>query len=418
MLLQFLVQNYLSIRDEAILSLEPSTDKEHPENIVQKDRYRAINLVAIYGANASGKSSLFKAMTTALNVLRGSNIRQVNDRVPVVPFKFDRFCISAPSKFEFTFVADDNKKYVYGYTADQTRIHEEYLYRYSSSKPSLIFDRKENEYKFSRQDKKNLEPLVRMNTENKLFLATATAWNVESTMIPYNWLEKGIDSYTNDENIPNIGLNMYRSDMEENVLFTKELLKQADININDIQVDTKKIENAAIPFVGNLIIGGQQVQMTEQYEIRITTGHEIIGEDNVPKTYNLSLGEESLGTQQLFFLSPLLRQTFEKGKVLVVDEIDRSLHPFIVKFLVNLFRSPTFNRNGAQLIFTTHETTLLSLDTFRRDQIYFTEKDSASGATSLYSLDEFSIRKTDNIEKGYLLGRYGAIPFLHTEEIV
>lgn len=113
-----------------------------------------------------------------------------------------------------------------------------------------------------------------------------------------------------------------------------------------------------------------------------------------------------------------LRQTLEAGKVLVVDEIDRRLHPFIVKYLVNLFRNPNVNQNGAQLIFTTHETTLLSLDTFRRDQIYFTEKDAKSGVTDLYSLDEFSVRKTDNIEKGYLLGRYGAIPFLHTEEIV
>ena len=103
---------------------------------------------------------------------------------------------------------------------------------------------------------------------------------------------------------------------------------------------------------------------------------------------------------------------------MVVDEIDRSLHPFIVKFLVNLFRNPSINTNGAQLIFTTHETALLSLDTFRRDQIYFTEKDTESGVTDLYSLDEFSVRKTDNIEKGYLLGRYGAIPFLRTEEIV
>ena len=142
---------------------------------------------------------------------------------------------------------------------------------------------------------------------------------------------------------------------------------------------------------------------------------DIKGQEN---KYTLSLAEESLGTQQLFFLAPLLRQTFEKGKVLVVDEIDRSLHPFIVKFLVNLFRNPKINTNGAQLIFTTHETTLLSLDTFRKDQVYFTEKDAETGVTDLYSLDEFSVRKTDNIGKGYLLGRYGAIPFLKTEEIV
>ncbi len=102
----------------------------------------------------------------------------------------------------------------------------------------------------------------------------------------------------------------------------------------------------------------------------------------------------------------------------MIDEIDRSLHPFIVKYLVNLFRNPDVNKNGAQLIFTTHETTLLSLDIFRRDQIYFTEKDAQTGVTDLYSLDDYSVRKDENIEKGYLLGRYGAIPFLQTEEII
>ena len=355
----------------------------------------------------------------ALVILRASNIRQINDLIPIVPFKFDTESISAPSRFEFTFVAGDGRKYIYGYSADRHKVHEEYLYRFNTSRPALIFDRKGTEYKFARSEKKYLEPLVRMNTGNKLFLATATTWNVESTAIPYRWLAEGIDAYTNDENITNIALNMYRTDQEANVEFTTKLLRQADINISDIQVESNRIENPqGVPLLGGIVIAGQLIQPQEQYEIKITTGHTIEDGEGNERLYPLSLGEESLGTQQLFFLSPLLRQTLEAGKVLVVDEIDRSLHPFIVKYLVNLFRNPNVNKNGAQLIFTTHETTLLSLDTFRRDQIYFTEKDAKSGVTDLYSLDEFSVRKTDNIEKGYLLGRYGAIPFLHTEEIV
>ena len=103
---------------------------------------------------------------------------------------------------------------------------------------------------------------------------------------------------------------------------------------------------------------------------------------------------------------------------MVIDELDKSLHPFIVKFLVNLFRNKTLNNKGAQLIFTTHDTTLLSLSTFRRDQIYFTEKNSETGVTDIYSLDDYTVRKDENIEKGYLLGRYGAIPYLQTEELV
>jgi len=419
MLLQFLTQNYASIRDEVILSLEPSVDQEHPENVLLNGKYKAAGMAAIYGANASGKTAVYRAMTMALVILRTSNVRQINDQIPVMPFKFNTESSQQPSKFEFTFVAGDGKKYIYGFSADQRRVHEEYLYRYNTARPGMVFDRKESDYKFARTEKRLLEPLVRMNTDNKLFLATATAWNVESTAIPYRWLAESIDAYTNDDNIFNIALNMYRTNQAENVEFTRKLLKQADINISDIQVESKKVENAqGFPFPGGIVIAGQMLQPQEQYEIKIITGHTVSDEAGQETTYALSLAEESLGTQQLFFLAPLLRQTFEEGKVLVVDEIDRSLHPFIVKFLVNLFRNPSVNQKGAQLVFTTHETTLLSLDTFRRDQIYFVEKDAITGASDLYSLDEFAVRKTDNIEKGYLLGRYGAIPFLHTEEIV
>ena len=419
MLLQFLTQNYTSIRDEIILSLVPSTGKEHQENIIVNGKYKALGMAAIYGANASGKTALYKAMTLALVILRTSNTRQINDRLPVIPFKFDKASAGTPTRFEFTFVAGDGKKYIYGYSLDTVKIHEEYLYRYNSSRPGLIFERNGSEYKFARSEKKLLEPLVRMNTDNKLFLATATAWNVKSTEVPFKWLSEGIDTYTNDENIPNFSLDMYRTEQEKNVAFAQKLLRQADINISRIEVESKKVDiPSGVPFIGGVVVAGQLLQPQEQYKIRITTGHTVKGAEGKEETYMLTLGEESLGTQQLFFLAPLLRQTFEKGKVLVVDEIDRSLHPFIVKFLVNLFRNTTVNTKGAQLIFNTHDTTLLSLDTFRRDQVYFTEKDAKTGATDLYSLDEFPVRKTDNIEKGYLLGRYGAIPFLHTEVIV
>lgn len=419
MLIQFLVSNYASIKDEQILSMEPSNDNEHEENVVNKGQYTALNLAAVYGANASGKSSLFHAITMALNILRHSSSMQVNEPIPVIPFKFDTDSLLKPSKFEFTFVASDGVKYIYGYSADQTRVHEEYLYFYKSAKPSKIFDRHMDEYQFARSVKRYLEPLVRMNTSNKLFLATATSWNADCTTVPYNWLASGIDSYTNDENIHNYSLNMYKEKSDENICFTKKLMKQADINISDIVVESKKIPMPkGIPVIPSILINGQIVQPQEQYEISISAGHTVTDDQNNEKIYMLPLGEESLGTQQLFFIAPLLRQTFEEGKVLVIDEIDRSLHPFIVKYLVNLFRDGEVNKNGAQLIFTTHETTLLSLSIFRRDQIYFTEKNAASGATDLYSLDDFSVRKTDNIQKGYLLGRYGAIPFLNAEELV
>lgn len=424
MLIQFIVSNYASIKNEVILSMAPSADKEHPENIIKKGGHEASSLVAIYGANASGKSNLFKAMTSAILAIRFSNAIQIDQNLPVVPYKFCADCEKNPSKFEFTFIAEDNKKYIYGFSATQNKVVEEYLYCYKTAKPSLIFERDEKgNYKFSRAEKTNLQPLVRMNTANKLFLATATAWNTECTTIPYKWFAEKIDTQTNIDQLQAQAIEAYQKDKDANIEFVKNLMLQADINISDVSVETKEINPSELNQIAGIMINGIPIndqRLIPQKGIRteIKTGHKIQSETGEENRYSLDLSEESQGTIQLFFFAPILRDALEKGKTLMIDEIDRSLHPYIVKYLVNIFRNPKKNTNGAQLIFTTHETTLLSLDTFRRDQIFFTEKDAASGVTDLYSLDDFSVRKDENIEKGYLIGRYGAVPFLQTEEIV
>ena len=155
-----------------------------------------------------------------------------------------------------------------------------------------------------------------------------------------------------------------------------------------------------------------------QTELEVIASHLVIDDDGNEKEYNLPMIEESQGTQLLFSIGPVLKNAFEKGLTLVIDEIDRSLHTFIVRYLINAFRNPSINIAGAQLIITTHDTSLLSLDTFRRDQIYFVEKDNKTAISDLYSLDEYSVRKNENIERGYLAGRYGAIPFLQAGDIV
>ena len=402
MLVQFTVENYLSIKDKVFLSLEPSKDSEHPENIISQGDNKAVTSAVIYGANASGKSSFFKAIATALTMIKNSNNVQITDKLPVVPFKFDIESRNKASSFEFTFVAKDEKKYVYGFSTTVKEIIEEYLYRYDSAKPTLIFDLKEDdEPKYNRAYKTKLEAAYQMNTANKLFLATATMWNVECTKVPFEWLADYIDTFTEVMDLSDVALDKYCiDDKHQYIDFTKNLLKQADINISNIEVETKDA------------IGGKN------YDIEVTTGHTIEDEEGNITEYPLTLQEESMGTQLLFFYGPLLKDAFEKGKALILDEIDKSMHPSLVKFIINLFRDPDVNKAGAQLIVTTHETGILTLDMFRRDQIYFTEKDSKTGVTDLYSLDEFSVRKTENIEKGYLMGRYGAIPFLKNEELL
>jgi AAA15 family ATPase/GTPase len=421
MLVQFTVENFLSIRDKVYLSLEPSKDSEHPENLITKGDYKAVNSVAIYGANASGKSSLFKAITVALIMIRNSNNVQVTDKLPMTPFKFDFESRNKPTSFEFTFIAKDGRKYIYGFSATTEKVVEEYLYCYNTSKPTLLFDLNENEKpKFNRAYKVKLEAAYQMNTANKLFLATATTWNVECTKSPFEWLAESIDTFTDVMELGGVAFEKYRTDENRKYIeFTKNLLKQADINISSIEVDAKEVMGGpALPF--QIVVQGKIIPPNEgkHYDVEITTGHTVVDENGEKTEFSLTLQEESIGTQLLFFYGPLLKDAFEKGKTIVLDEIDKSMHPSLVKFIMNLFRDPDVNKNGAQLIVTTHETGILSLEMFRRDQIYFTEKDSKSGVTDLYSLDEFSVRKTENIEKGYLMGRYGAIPFLQAGEVL
>lgn len=421
MLVQFTVENFLSIRDKVYLSLEPSKDSEHPENLITKGDYKAVNSVAIYGANASGKSSLFKAITVALIMIRNSNNVQVTDKLPMTPFKFDFESRNKPTPFEFTFIAKDGRKYIYGFSATTEKVVEEYLYCYNTSKPTLLFDLNENEKpKFNRAYKVKLEAAYQMNTANKLFLATATTWNVECTKSPFEWLAESIDTFTDVMELGGVAFEKYRTDENRKYIeFTKNLLKQADINISSIEVDAKEVMGGpALPF--QIVVQGKIIPPNEgkHYDVEITTGYTVVDENGEKTEFSLTLQEESIGTQLLFFYGPLLKDAFEKGKTIVLDEIDKSMHPSLVKFIMNLFRDPDVNKNGAQLIVTTHETGILSLEMFRRDQIYFTEKDSKSGVTDLYSLDEFSVRKTENIEKGYLMGRYGAIPFLQAGEVL
>lgn len=423
-LIQFSVENFCSLKDKLVLSLQPSDDEDHRENLIKDGDYSGLNMVALYGANASGKSNLHKAMTAAILLIRQSNLRQVGEKLfRIVPFKLDNNSLNQPTSFEFEFVAGDSQKYIYGFSANTDKIIEEYLYKFDPSADGnylIIFERQGEEFTFGEYDADKLSVAQKMNTENKLFLATATAWNVPCTTIPYMWFANKVDTYTSGNDILPSVMNMYHQDMYNNIEFTKELLKKTDINIEDLFIEEQKNDyNPSMPFpwmnpansVGIAING-------EQYSFKITTSHQVINKDNTKQQYLLNLAEESLGTRQLFYFAPLLKETFDKGKTIFIDELENSLHPAIARFLINLFRNDEYNRNGAQLIFTTHETTLLSMDIFRNDQIYFTEKDNKTGITDLYSLDDFPKVANEDVEKGYLLGRYGAIPFLKTEDVV
>lgn len=415
MLLQFKVKNFQSIKEEAILSMVPSSDKSHPENLAHEGKKDALKSAAIYGANAAGKSAVIRAFVAAIMAVRTSDTRNITQKIPgMVPFQFDEETAQGPCSFEFYFVAQNGVPYRYGFTADADCVHEEYLYYYSSARPSRIFERGDK-FTYNQADESSFSKYEEKNTPNKLFLATATNWGNSKTAPAYQWLADSIDVYEPDFTMQTLALQAFEKDEQgELKQFALSLLRQADINIDEIKVDIVPLSNQAKELVFT-DSAGNPVPQGQVKAVRIHAEHHVQSESGKEAQFFLDLNEESLGTKQLFWLSPILKEVFGKGKTMVIDELDRSLHPFLVQFLVELFHTPEINQTNAQLIFTTHDTTLLSLDTFRRDQIYFVEKDPHTAATELYSLDEFSVRKNENIEKGYLLGRYGAIPYLRPE---
>ena len=418
MLVRFSVKNFMSFKEKQDFSMEAGIGDENPDNIINinESNERVLKTTALYGANASGKTNLIKAFSVAIMMIRLSNNRQPGEKLlQMEQFAFDENTKKEPCEFEFIFYTNNNK-YVYGFKADKNKIHEEYLYQYFSAKATRIFERIGENYKFLQADETKLNAIKNQNLENKLFLSTATTWNYEKTRAPYLWFANMIDTYIGGNELNPFSIEAYNNDDANESLkkFTLKLLEEADIIIKDynIEIEETEMDVRMIMQLKNMNIPSNVIIPKTSVIKSITMSHEIIDENGNTKIYNLDLISESSGTKIVFAMAPILKEVFEKGKILIIDEIERSLHPSLVEMIIKFFHSIEINKSNAQLIFNTHDTNLLSLDLFRRDQIWFAEKDPKKGATELYPLDDFSVRKTENIQKGYLNGRYGAIPFV------
>ena len=419
MLLKFTIKNFKSFKDAAVLSLEGSkSDKAHPDNYVSFNTRKCLKSAAVFGQNAAGKSTLFQALTAAIVTIRRSNTLNAGEPIRlIVPFAFDEAAKAEPTSFEFDFIAD-GKRYVYQFEATAKEVKSEVLCVYETKKPSKIFERTGRDFKYTEPTKKTeLEPVERLTGENKLFLSTAAAYNCKSVQVPFSWFASGVNTYAmQGGNLFGLSAQMFEKD-EDNSLhdFTNRLLHWADINIDDFEfnsrdVDTEKFLQGMPPEVKNIVRASnlpEHHKLYELYSIRRLTG-----KDGRTTEYRMHFGEESAGTARLFELSPILKRAFENGEAVCVDELDTSLHPLLIKRVVKLFCDPEVNKANAQLIFSAHTAELLDLEDFRRDQIYFVTKDHESCASSLTSLDDYTPvpRKTDNIRRDYLLGRFNAVP--------
>lgn len=403
----------MSIKTRVDFSMAAGKDKSHNESILHFSKERLLPSAVIYGANAAGKSNFIKAFAAAIIIMRTSNNRQINEKIPLlIPFQFDNTSSKEPTSFDFIFIAN-GKKYEYGFSADENKIYDEYLNEYNSAKPSSVFERSNtNDYSFTKADEKEFNDYRNKTADNKLFLSTATAWNCKRTKDAYLWFAEGIDTY-DSMNLEQVAFNLLSEDKDNSLKpFMVDMLNKADVNISDYEFQTKDLSNEDIsnlPIPFGVQISDQVKTAVKGYKINT---HHSVNNKTGKTDYSLPFSLESEGTKKLFFFSPIVKQALENGKTIVIDELDASLHPLLVKGIVDLFNNPAINTNQAQLVFNTQDVSTMSLDLFRRDQIYFINKDCNTGISDLYSLDEFSPRKKENVRKGYMQGKFGAIPFV------
>ena len=386
MLIQFTIENHRSIKESAVISFAASKDKSLESCLIHPDEKRTLlPVLAIYGANAAGKSNVLHALMTMKDMIVGfSSKLSKGQKLPWEPFAGN----NRPTSFEIMYIYNQ-VRYVYGFSFDAKKIYTEYLYHWPNGREALIFSRENGAYEF-RENINEQMTLSNRTLDNKLYLVSSNDWNLPQTENAYKWfLEKltGISELpaASSETVAEI----VRSD-ESKARILKEMLL-ADLGISDVSIKT---------------IAGKKDETV------ITTTHRIIDEEGNIDHFQILMDQESSGTQRFFSRIGGWLQALENGSLLVVDEIERSMHPLLTRRLIEMVQDSSINTSGAQLLFTTHDALLLDLNLMRRDQIWFAEKNDRSCATELYSLASFSPRKGENVRKGYLQGRFGAIPFI------
>ncbi len=403
MITEFSVTNFYSYKDKVTFSMLASNSSFNNDNYIIKGDRKILKTAAIYGANASGKSNLFKILTNVILMIRKSRNVDSNLNLPIVPFKLDKESINEPSEFEIKFIYD-NVRYVYGFKASVKKIFEEYLYYYPNGREALIFDRCFNKYEFPRDDKKELEDISEKVPENRLFLPSAAYWNNRKCKKVFDFFNYSINTINNLNELQDMSTKRYfeTQKLEDNKLkkFALDCLKKADVNIEDFNVIEVDIPNELLSMIPDVF----KKSMGDKPK-----GYGIYFKHKNSDSL-LTLEEESAGTQVLFNFIPYLMDAVNNEFVLFIDELDRSLHPLLTEMIVNMFNSSKTNKGNAQLIFNTHDSYLLETNILRKDQIWFVEKDNESAVSCLKCLNDFKIKSGNNYEKMYLIGKYGAIP--------
>jgi hypothetical protein len=393
----------------------PLKEKHLKDNIFPSKIKELPNLmksVAIYGANAAGKSNLIEAMDfvqdfvtdSAKESQAGENIKNI------VPFLLNNVNPNLPSEFELLFVAEEIL-YEYGFALNNKQIVHEWLFAYPQGKAQRWFERtydeETNQYDWYLNVKKVMghrKAWQEATRDNALFLSTAVMLNSIQLKFVLNWISHNLVVFIGGTHLSSFFTVAFCKD-SQNKQKILEFLQAADLNIVDFELEEKQITGHDLPDdlpaeITEDLLGKTQKKLNFLHSVNETK--DLIA---FPAEY------ESEGTKRLFTFAGPLMDILENGRVLFIDELDKSLHPSMLRFIVELFHNPQLNRHNAQIIFTTHDSSILDNSLLRRDQVWFVEKDKQQ-ATQLYPLTDFKPRQHEALQKGYLEGRYGALPFI------
>lgn len=417
MISKLTVENFYCFKNKAVLDLKATKLKGLPKNIFEApDDSELLKTITIFGANASGKSKLllgFKALEYMVKF--SSSFKPGEEIEPYEPYKLDLSSENKPVTLELEFYVT-SIKYHYAISFDRHIIHREELYFYpKGTRASLFLRTKDNPIQFGeyyRGGKKTIEKLV---LPNQSFLGKAAENNVDSLMEVYKYLTSNLDTVPYRDSADTQQLTGFIAKIlaeNKNDKFAKLLVKilcGLDTGIVDIEAKKLKIKDPE---------GSDRLPKEVLEAFRASFSHQIVP---IHKRYSngkyldtiiFDYKDESDGTRELLSVAGIILLTLLKGSVMIIDELEKSLHPNIVRYLISLFHNPLSNPRNAQLIFATHDATQLSSEIFRRDQIYLTEKDEKGGSTLTRASKITGIRLDSPLDKWYLSGRFGGTPII------
>lgn len=424
MLLNFSVENFRSIKERQTLSLEATADDElESSHVCEQDGIRVLRSVVVYGPNASGKSGLMGAMAGMRHfVISSSREGQLLDKIPVEPFLLHEATEKAPTTVEWEFLWKGSR-YRYGFSADATKIHAEWLFRRrGTAREARLFTREGQDIQVNPEHFREGQVLKKLEKdlgnppvrENALVLSVVAQFNGQTSKEIVEWFNQlRFTSGLSDR-----GHFFFTADRLKDAASRKKLLsfaQHADFNISDLSSEVAELTAETLPASMPEEVKARLAPGGKVLKAEIKTKHPRYGKDGkIAGSVEFDLeDQESHGTQKFIALSGPLHHTIEEGSILVVDEFEARLHPLLTRAIFEWFHSPA-HQCTAQLIVATHDVGLMDPEFLRRDQVWFCDKDK-QGATSVYSLAEFdsnTVRPTTKFNKQYLLGLLGAVPKL------